>query len=272
MGFYQIWHRADKKLIIMKATLITLALLLLTGNIFAQHAKFITSGTIEYEKSINVYGLAKRQIGKNIDAYSMQMLESYQKSTPQFTKLHATLTFDGAKTLYTPAAELYQRIYYNDNPAGKQFNTIYNDLTAGLTTTQKLVYEENFLLKDSIRKINWKITDETREIAGYTCRRANALIMDSVYVVAFYTNEIHVSGGPESFTGLPGMILGVALPHDYFTWFATKVTEAVIPPTVIVPPKKGKVVNNKQLFEVLKGFMKTWGDNIAVFERTVYTL
>jgi GLPGLI family protein len=253
-------------------TIITLALLLLTGSLFAQHAKFITSGTIEFEKSINVYALAKREMGKRTDALSIQRLEAYEKSTPQFTKLHGTLTFDNNKTLYTPATETYERIWGNDNPAGKQFNLVYNDLATGLTTNQKNIYEELFLLKDSIRKIKWKITDETREIAGFTCRRANALIMDSVYVVAFYTNEIHVSGGPESFTGLPGMILGVALPYDSFTWFATKVTEAVIPPNVIVPAKKGKVINNKQLAEILKDFMKSWGTNIAPFETKVYSL
>jgi GLPGLI family protein len=48
-------------------------------------------------------------------------------------------------------------------------------------------------------------------IAGFNCRRANAMIMDSIYVVAFYTDEILTTGGPESFSGLPGMILGVAL-------------------------------------------------------------
>ena len=30
---------------------------------------------------------------------------------------------------------------------------------------------------------------------------------DTVYVVAFYTEDIPVSGGPEMFGGLPGMIL-----------------------------------------------------------------
>ena len=91
--------------------------------------------------------------------------------------------------------------------------------------TQKNVYDDLYLVKDSLRKIDWKITDETREIAGYECRRANAIVLDSVYVVAYYTIQIPFSGGPESFTGLPGTILGLALPHENMTWFATKVTE-----------------------------------------------
>jgi GLPGLI family protein len=84
--------------------------------------------------------------------------------------------------------------------------------------------------------------------------------MDSIYVVAFYTTEIPVSGGPESFSGLPGMILGVALPHENVTWFATKVTDNSIPPNVVVPPKKGKVTDNKGLFTTLQSVMKNWGE------------
>jgi len=72
-------------------------------------------------------------------------------------------------------------------------------------------------------------------------------------VVAFYTDKIPVSGGPESFNGLPGMILEVAVPHEHVTWTATKITGGEVPPTTVVPPKKGKLVNNKQLYEFLKG-------------------
>ena len=114
-------------------------------------------------------------------------------------------------------------------------------------------------MKDSVRKINWKITTETREIAGYQCRRANALIMDSIYVVAFYTDQIPVSGGPESFGGLPGMILGLALPHENMTWFATKVTDRAVTPKELYIPVKGKPVDNKGLMNVLGKAFKNWG-------------
>jgi GLPGLI family protein len=125
---------------------------------------------------------------------------------------------------------------------------------------QKSVFEETFLVKDSVRKIKWKITDETRDIAGYTCRRANGIMMDSIYVVAFYTTEIPLSGGPEQFSGLPGMILGAALPHENITWFATKVTDAGLPPNTVVPPKKGKVTDGKGLLKTMQTVMKDRGD------------
>jgi GLPGLI family protein len=84
--------------------------------------------------------------------------------------------------------------------------------------------------------------------------------MDSVYVVAFYTDQIAVSGGPESFSGLPGMILGVALPHDNITWFATSVADKPISAALMKVPVKGKVKTNKELKATLTSVMKNWGE------------
>jgi GLPGLI family protein len=144
------------------------------------------------------------------------------------------------------------------HPLANQFNTVYNDLTSQTSTIQKKIFEEAYLLKDSTRNIKWKITDENREIAGYSCRRANAMVMDSVYVVAYYTDQIPVSSGPEIFTGLPGMILGVAMPHDNVTWFATSVTDKPLEKPLI-PPVKGKAMTPKALNATLEGLIKQWG-------------
>ena len=237
------------------------AMLLLSGNcLLAQNAHFVKSGTIEYEKSVNMFALLKKQITKDNEDFFQPLYDQYIKNQPQFKRLKSTLSFAGDRTIFTPIEdESSGGGFFSDNAMVNQNNTILTDLQSGTFTGQKKVYEETFIVKDSTRKINWKITDETREIAGYVCRRANALVMDSIYVVAFYTEQIPVSGGPESFTGLPGMILGLALPHENITWFATKVTEMTVEDKAFTAPKKGKPVNNKQLQETLKGVMKDWG-------------
>ena len=99
------------------------------------------------------------------------------------------------------------------------------------------------MIKDSLQKISWKLTNEIRNIAGYTCWRANAIVMDSIYVVAFYAEEITCTSGPEGFTGLPGMILGVALPSQHISWFATKVTPNQQTLIVLSPPNEGKLTS-----------------------------
>ena len=55
------------------------------------------------------------------------------------------------------------------------------------------------------------------------------------------------------------MILGLALPHENISWFATKVTDMPVEPKAMVMPKKGKVVTNKELVTTLKQLMKNWG-------------
>jgi GLPGLI family protein len=234
-------------------------LLTFTSNIaFAQHARFPSSGVIEYEKSINMYAMLAKSIGTNTDGFMGQALEAYKKGNPQFRKEKSTLAFSKDKALFTPIEGAENENFFND-PMAKQVNTIFTDLTTGTSITQKAVYEDNFLVKDSVRKINWKITDENRLIAGFSCRRANAVIMDSIYVVAFYTDQIPVSGGPESFTGLPGMILGVALPHENITWFATAVTDRPVLSNELVAPNKGKPTDNKGLKDILGKALKSWG-------------
>jgi len=252
---------ANQKNNTMKNTLIAfICALVFTGPIAkAQYAHFTTGGTIEYEKSVNMFVIIKKMINKDNESWYGPMLEAYKKNQPQFKILKSSLAFSKDKTLFTPIeAEVMQNNNFN-SPMVDQNNTTYTDLTTNTIICNKTVFEDKYLLKDTTRKINWKITSETREIAGYHCRRANALIMDSIYVVAFYTDQIPVSGGPESFTGLPGMILGVALPHENITWFATKVTETLVPDKELTPPTKGKPTTVKDLTNTIQTGLKSRG-------------
>jgi len=241
----------------MKIQFILLAgLTLCMQTLFAQNARFTTSGIIEFEKSINQHAAIKKMMSQVGDRMGGSF-DDYKKSIPQFKVLKSTLSFSDNKTLFKPIAETDNGMDMFGSPGGEQANITYTDFATNTFTTEKIFFEETFLVKDSTRKINWKLTSEMRDIAGYECRRANAVILDSVYVVAFYTDKIPVSGGPESFCGLPGMILGVALPHDNITWFAKSVTDK--PVTEIKPPTKGKPTDNKGLMETANKLMDRWG-------------
>jgi GLPGLI family protein len=250
---------------IMKATPLFFICIFLFGgtNVFAQNKHFITAGTIEFERTANMFALVKKKITPGTPELK-PIYERFVKTEPQFRKLKSTLTFGGHKTLFVPVAPEKEVAYDYDTPMADQNNIVFNDMNTGTSVIQKEFFERRFLVKDTIRKINWKITGETREIAGHTCRRANALVLDSIYVVAFYTDEIHVQGGPESFNGLPGMILGVAVPHENVTWFATKVTEMPVDAKSLMPPTKGKPVNNKQLYDAIMATVGNWGEYYIV--------
>ena len=225
-------------------------ILIISTKLKAQNAIFLSEGKIEFEKKVNQYALMDEG-----DSWS----ELDKKMMPKFKITYFDLYFNKNKTMYQPGRENpdNNRGFGGDGLAAE--NVIYAELDSSKSISQKKVFEDVFLITDSTRQIQWKITDETRVIAGFQCRRANAIIMDSIYVVAFYTNDIIAPGGPESFNGLPGMILGVSLPHQHVTWFATKVTATPVTTSQLKAPTKGKKVNFTSLKATLKERMKDWG-------------
>jgi GLPGLI family protein len=249
----------------MKRALLTLIFLISAFSLLAQNVHFTTSGIIEYNKTSNTYAMIERQINPENEGFYRTFFDAYKKANPQFRTLKSTLTFSGDKTLFTPIEPDNGGNNFITLPLADQNNTIYNDLGTRTTTNQKVVFDATFLIKDTTRKIKWKITGETRDVAGYPCRRANGIMMDSIYVVAFYTDKIHTSGGPESFNGLPGMILEVAVPHENIIWVATKVTDVPVADNTIKAPKKGKQVTNAQLITTLHDLTKNWGDQAQFF-------
>jgi GLPGLI family protein len=250
----------------MKAIFITFACLLCATNLlWEQHTRFTTSGTIEYEKSVNMNALLKRYYGNEMDNPNTQAALQIQKTLPQFKVMKSHLVFNKEKTLFTPVApETMSIAGVFSSPMANQLNTVFTDLVMHTSVIQKSVSDADLLIKDTVRKIKWKITDETRDIAGYPCRRANALVLDSIYVVAFYTDKIPVSGGPESFGGLSGMILELAIPHENVTWKAVKITDAEVQAATILPPKKGKAMNNKEFYDFLKNMYSNWNASASM--------
>jgi GLPGLI family protein len=244
----------------MKKILNALSCVLLLSNtfLFAQSVRFTTSGIIEYTKTINMYALLKKGINKGNENVYNPAFEQYKKDHPQFIVLNSTVNFSDNKTLFTPrSSQIISAGFFGVPQIALQNNIVYMDYTIKHYVSQKIIFDDTYLIKDSIQKIHWKLTDEVRDIAGYSCRRANAIILDSVYIVAFYTDKIPVSGGPESFTGLPGMILQVTIPHENISWVATKVDDVTIPNNTIIPPNKGKNTNQKGLIIKLKELSKS---------------
>jgi len=247
----------------MKKNILNFSILaFVVGSSFAQNARFIRSGTITYQKTANMYAIIQRRINKENESMLKPAFETYKQQHPQFKEVNSNLKFGNNKTLFTPDANNSPAAsFFNDPQISMQNNVVYTNLDTKQLVSEKKIFDDTYLLKDTVKNIKWKFTDEVRDIAGYPCHRANGIVLDSVYVVAFYTDKIPVSGGPESFGGLPGMILQLALPHENVSWVATKVDDINFPPNSVAPPAGGKIVNYKQLtnklMDVYKGSTKS---------------
>ncbi len=245
MANLQIWASRAKSI-----SLVFLTAFSITAKAQTQ---FITKGRVEYEKKINQF---KSVEGKEDNVWVKEMMKVY----PKFINDIFELRFDEKKSVYKLAKENTDNKYMMWGTKPSETDAVVQDLQDKIVSTQRDVFENTYLIKDSLRNLDWRITDETREIAGFECRKAVTKICDSVYVVAFYTDQIVISSGPESFGGLPGLILGLAVPRLYTTWFATKL-ELIEPTNVqLNPTQKGKKTNWKDLTTELKKAFKDWGD------------
>lgn len=229
---------------------LALFILLFAGFIVKGQQLFLDKVNIEFAKTVAVWPLMKE--------IEPEWFERSKDRMPKETISYFSFKSDGNKSLYqrTKEAEVPKSMWFR--PFADE-NLIYNDYTTGMTTSQKPIYEETFLIHDSLLKIKWKITPDTRTIAGFECRKAIGILFDTVAVFAFYTDEIMVSGGPEGINGLPGMILGVGIPRLHTTWFATKVnilTDSEV--KSITPAAKGKKTTRESMMGSLLKALKDW--------------
>jgi GLPGLI family protein len=234
-----------KKLILSLSFLLSLAA-------YSQ-VNFIQYGRIEYEKKTNQHKPFEDDDADNI------WNKERMKVIPKFVTDIYELRFNSSKSYFKLAKENADNKYMMWGGKPTETDGVAIDLNTNQVTAQKEIFENTYLVKDSLKIFDWRITDETREIAGFECRKAVTKICDSVYVVAFYTDQIPVSVGPENFSGLPGLILGLAVPRLYTTWFATKVELTDPTSAQLNPTQKGKKVTRSQMVAELQKGLKDWG-------------
>ncbi len=230
----------------MKKILFFVAMLFFTSSLIAQ--QFIDKGEIEFEVNTNL----KKQIGNN--SWNDQMKESMSELKTSFWKF----SFFNNKSVFnfdrwSPKTKIPKYEKEEDEE-----NIWYYDFNTRTKNIQKLIAGTNFIIADSIPTIEWKITNENREIAGYNCRKAVGKIFDDVYVFAFYTDDITISGGPCSINGLPGMILGLTIPRLYTSYIATKVNLTAVKTAEIKPISAKKTYTTVELKTLLTEKTKDW--------------
>lgn len=221
----------------------------IAGKTYGQD--FLSKGEIEFEVKTNI----KKKIG------NAPWAEQFKDMLPQFKTAYFKFTFGGNKSIYQfdrwaegPKAPEWMRkddeqdIYYFDHSTDK-------------ISQQKIMFGSEFMMQDSIPKISWRLTNESRQIAGFNCRKAIGVIMDSVYVFAFYTEEIMISGGPCTINGLPGMVLGLTVPRLYTSFIATKVKVGGVDEAVIKPIIAKKFSTRTDMIKLIIDRLKQEGNN-----------
>lgn len=232
---------------------ISVIIFLFTACLFSANAQqlFLDKAEIEFEVKTNV----KKTIGNGMFA------DMLKENMPQFKTAYFHYSFANNKSIY-------KFHHWAEGPKAPEFmrrddeqNIYFFDFANNKMYQQKAIVGSNFMVQDSIPQINWKITNENRMIAGFNCRKAVGVIMDSVYVFAFYTDEIVIPGGPCSINGLPGMILGLTIPRMYTSYIATKVMINGINEQEIKPVTSKKFETRTSLEKFILERSKEWSSD-----------
>lgn len=164
----------------------------------------------------------------------------------------------------------------------------YKNVKEGMYYDQRELFGKNFLIKDSLPKLKWKLETESRQIGNYTCYKATAVkpvdpldfrsmrqrnregaekdkavkdtaktnslfkeveVPKEIIVTAWYTPSIPVSQGPGEYWGLPGLILEVNA--DRTTILCSKIVMNPKEKEAIEAPDKGKQVTQKEYNEIV---------------------
>ncbi len=236
----------------MMITRTFLIMLFLTGSLLGYSQVFITGGSITYERKIQMHKILaankwfKGNMGEIPKFYTSKFMLRFNSDTTVYSKVEEDNTNN------TPSWAIYARE-----------NESVNIFSKNLSVVKKTVYSDDFIIKDSLPHYQWKLVNETRRIAGVECKKATTIINDSIFIVAFYAENIPVSGGPEQFSGLPGMILGIAVPRLHVTYYAQKV-ETNEKQQIVIPKQKNKSMNRKEFQEMVLKNMKWAFDNSGI--------
>lgn len=240
----------------------TLVLLL---NCPQSNAQFISRGTITYEVKTNL----KKSLGNNSWA------EGMKDKLPTFKSSFFKLSFSENLTQYVfdhydDKEKIPPFLRQNDEKSFWE-----HDFDRSTYLSNKELFGTLFSIRDSIPKIKWKLGNENRIISGFNCRKATGIIMDSVYVFAFYTNEITTPGGPATIHGLPGMILGVTIPRLYTSLMAISITPMEKDPEFLKPEESPKTYSRKTVIEAVRKSTSGWnseGDSNNFLDQIFWNL
>lgn len=149
---------------------------------------------LQYNKGVSLY---KNNVEtKNVESSEKIVSEDHSDEGAVHKK----------ETSYNVASKFIEKWYYKDFNTNELLFNFYNG--------------KDFYGKDSLLQWDWQITNETKEINGFVCKKATSDAF-GYYFTAWFTEDIAISAGPEKFDGLPGLILYVGT--AYYEYVATSV-------------------------------------------------
>lgn len=151
--------------------------------------------------------------------------------------------------------------------------SLFKNIKKNIFVKEEEIFGKKFLIVDTIKKLDWKLEKESKQIGNYTVFKATALkkikekshnekkdtITKQILITAWYTPQIPINNGPGEYCGLPGLILELNTQRTTILCYKIVLNPKEI--EEITPPKKGKKVSKKEFNEILYKKTKEMQDN-----------
>ncbi|GAA5032095.1 GLPGLI family protein [Marivirga lumbricoides] len=254
----------------MKKTIFSLIILCIVGIIFPLSAQKFT-GIATYKSSANV----QIDMGDKVSKAEQERVQSeISKKMQKEYELHFTTnesTWRNVESLGgapgKPGATGMDFLMISSNNGG----FLYKNIAEKRYERQEDLMGKSFIIKDSLPVYEWQLTNERKQIGAYNCQKAiyskitevkkfstemeeMEVSIDTIKTEAWFTMDIPVSNGPESYYGLPGLILEVKTGKRVV--ICTKIVLNPKEEVDIEKPKKGKVMDSKSFHQLSEEKMK----------------
>ena len=263
----------------MKKIQLVLGMLIALTSITTAKAQ-MKEGKISYERKINMH--------RNLPDPQMKSM------VPEFRTDKFELIFNESVSLFRSVVDDEAPDPFANagggGGGGMRFNfrmpsaNTYTDLAKQMQYEGREFFEKEFLIVDSLKQYKWKLSEETKMIAKQLCKKATTMITapqvmrmrvsmgrggenntdttantprapKETELVVWYAENIPVSFGPDSYSGLPGVIMEIDQDNGANVTTAVEVSTKY-PKKELVAPTKGEKMNRVQFQENMQKLMQ----------------
>ena len=203
-------------------------------------------GEIHYEDKFNIHKSLPPE------------MEGMKENIPEFRVSNHILLFTNEEVLYKPKEkteeEKAEEQEYRSRRrgghmmrwgrGGKNQNSVYTNIESNATLSSVDLFGKMFLVSGSTKSFDWKVTGKQKQVGSYLCMEA-IHVDSSQTTVVWFTPMIPVHAGPDSYAGLPGLILHVDINDGERLITAVDVQLKELAEGSIVKPEEGKPINEE---------------------------
>jgi len=240
---------------------------------------------------------------RKMDLYKTIPDEQFRAMMPQYRTSKHQLLFSDSSSVYKALAEEEAPDPFGGGPGGPGpgpgmlffgggDGVLYKNFTNGKSVESTELGAKTYLIQDSIQSQHWKLTGETKKIAGHNCFKAickqtvlvpagngpgrmmppgNQMLeadtshkappsmqQKEIDIIAWYAEDLISPAGPENYGGLPGVILQLDRNNGETVYTAVDIKN-LTSKKEMKEPVKGKKVSHDEYRKLIQELMMNQG-------------